>query len=153
MSDPSQLILSASQVRQIEREAAAAYPQECCGAILGKERIDGGRKRRIVQRLEALKNSFSPDERYRRFSLDPLELMQLEKRASHGGLSVLGFYHSHPDHPSRPSEYDRQHAWGFYSYVIVAVAGGEAAELTSWRLDEKTGTFEQEDVLQERIMP
>lgn len=153
MSDSSQLILSASQVRQIEREAAAAYPQECCGAMLGKDIIVEAGSRRIVQRLEALKNSFAADERYRRFALDPLELMQLEKRASQGGLSVLGFYHSHPDHPARPSEYDRQHAWGYYSYVIVAVAGGEAAELTSWRLDEKTGTFQQEEVLSERIMP
>jgi proteasome lid subunit RPN8/RPN11 len=62
------------------------------------------------------------------------------------GLAVLGFYHSHPDHPARPSEYDRQHAWPFYSYVIVAIAKGKPVDLTSWLLDEATELFNQEDI-------
>ena len=61
---------------------------------------------------------------------------------------VLGFYHSHPDHPARPSEYDRQHAWPFYSYVIVAIAKREPLDMTSWMLDEKTETFSRQDIVE-----
>jgi proteasome lid subunit RPN8/RPN11 len=64
-------------------------------------------------------------------------------------LAVLGFYHSHPDHPARPSEYDRQHAWPFYSYIIVAIAGGKPADMTSWKLDEQTETFRAEEILRQ----
>ena len=117
------LILTESQIDQIEKEGEAAYPKECCGAILGRDVKDAEGIRRQVIRLEALKNSFRADEQYHRFSLDPKELIDVEKRAGEAKLNVLGFYHSHPDHPARPSEYDRTHAWPFYSYVIVEIAG------------------------------
>jgi proteasome lid subunit RPN8/RPN11 len=142
------LILTSSQWKQIEAEGSAAYPNECCGAMLGKDVIDGAVTKRIVDRLVPLKNSFVDDEKYHRFSLDPLELMNLEKTSGAAGLSVLGFYHSHPDHPARPSEYDRVHAWPFYSYVIVAIAKGGPVDLTSWQLDEATEQFVVEEVVQ-----
>ena len=63
--------------------------------------------------------------------------MKLEKTASAAGLAVLGFYHSHPDRPARPSEYDRLHAWPYYSYVIVAIVKGQPAAMTSWRLTKR----------------
>ncbi|HTW95801.1 MAG TPA: rhodanese-like domain-containing protein [Tepidisphaeraceae bacterium] len=138
----SELVLTSSQFRQIERHGERAYANECCGLIIGREA--GGR--RIVEELEELKNSFETTERYHRFSLDPLEFADAEKRAGQRGKLVLGLYHSHPDHPARPSEYDRQHAWPFYSYVIVAIAGGKAADLTSWQLNETTETFEEETI-------
>jgi proteasome lid subunit RPN8/RPN11 len=106
--------------------------------------------RRIVQRLEPLMNSYSADERYHRFSLDPRELMQLEKRAGEAGLAVLGFYHSHPDHPARPSETDRQNAWPYYSYVIVAIAQRKPVDLTSWQLDEASEQFKPEEIVRDR---
>jgi proteasome lid subunit RPN8/RPN11 len=62
---------------------------------------------------------------------------------------VLGFYHSHPDHPARPSEYDREHAWPFYSYVIVSIAKREAVDMTSWVLQEETDTFARQDLLEQ----
>ena len=74
--------------------------------------------------------------------------MQAEREAGAEGRLVLGFYHSHPDHPARPSEYDRQHAWPFYSYVIVAIAQGAALDTTSWMLDEKTETFSRQDIIE-----
>jgi proteasome lid subunit RPN8/RPN11 len=61
---------------------------------------------------------------------------------------VLGFYHSHPDCPARPSEYDREHAWPFYSYVIVSIAKGSAVDMTSWLLDEATETFSRQDIVE-----
>jgi proteasome lid subunit RPN8/RPN11 len=136
------LVLSPQQIDQIGREGAAAYPNECCGVIVGTER-DG---KRLVQRLAPLANSFEAEEKYHRFRLDPLELARAEKEAGEQGKLVLGFYHSHPDHPARPSEYDRQHAWPFYSYVIVAIEKGRPAALTSWLLDEQTEQFVAQEI-------
>ena len=135
---PKPLRLTPAQADQIRREGAAAYPNECCGIIYGVER-DGVRH---VTLLEAVANVFDEDERYHRFSISGKQLMQAERTAGERNELVLGFYHSHPDHPARPSEYDRQHAWPFYSYVIVAVAKGAAGEMTSWQLNEQTDAFE-----------
>ena len=143
------LILTPEQVAQIEREGVAAYPNECCGAMLGKDVADGSQIRRIVHRLERLTNSFAADEQYHRFSLDPREQMQLEKRAAEAGLAVLGYYHSHPDHPARPSETDRQNAWPFYSYVIVSIANRQPIDLTSWQLEESTEQFKPEQIIRD----
>lgn len=131
------LHLTPEQHAQIRREGAAAYPDECCGIIYGVEQ--NGERRATL--LEAVANVFDEQERYHRFSISGKQLMQAERTAGERNELVLGFYHSHPDHPARPSEYDRQHAWPFYSYVIVAVAKGEAAEMTSWQLNEQTEEF------------
>jgi proteasome lid subunit RPN8/RPN11 len=137
------LILTPKQKEQIESEGCKAYPNECCGAMLGKDVGD----ERLVTRLAPLNNSFSSDEQYHRFSLNPKELMQVEKTASAEGLAVLGFYHSHPDHPARPSEYDRQHAWPYYSYLIVAIAKGKPGDMTSWQLVESTEQYKSEEIV------
>jgi len=141
------LVLTREQWLQIEREGSAAYPNECCGAMLGRDESQNAQIRRIVQKLEPLKNAFEAGEQYHRFSLEPRDLMLLEKRASSAGLAVLGFYHSHPDHPAKPSEYDRSHAWPFYSYVIVEICKGHAKEMTSWRLDENSEQFAAEEII------
>jgi proteasome lid subunit RPN8/RPN11 len=75
----------------------------------------------------------------------------LEKVAAEAGLAVLGFYHSHPNHPARPSETDRQHAWPFYSYVIVAIANRQPVDLTSWQLDESTEQFRPERIIRQLV--
>jgi thiosulfate/3-mercaptopyruvate sulfurtransferase len=141
------LILTPEQVAQIEREGSAAYPNECCGAMLGRDHSARAARERIVQRLEPLVNAFAADERYHRFSLDPLQLMKIEKTASAAGLAVLGFYHSHPDVAAKPSEYDRLNAWPFYSYAIVSIVKGKPAEMTSWQLDEATEQFKSEEII------
>jgi proteasome lid subunit RPN8/RPN11 len=144
------LILTPEQAEQIEREGMEAYPNECCGAMLGRDFVVPSGTTRRVLKLKKLTNSFSAEERYHRFSLDARELMQLEKEAGELKLMVLGFYHSHPDAPARPSEYDRQHAWPFYSYAIVSIEKGKAKDLTSWQLDEATEQFKAEQVQTER---
>jgi proteasome lid subunit RPN8/RPN11 len=141
------LNLTPQQIDEIEQQGVEAYPNECCGAMLGRDVSESGATRRVVEKLEPLKNSFSADEQYHRFSLDPRELMQLEKTSSELGLAVLGFYHSHPDHPARPSEYDRTHAWPFYSYLIVAIAKRQPVDMTSWLLDEATEQFAAEEIV------
>ncbi|MDB5319836.1 MAG: hypothetical protein JWN40_1467 [Phycisphaerales bacterium] len=145
----NKLVLTPAQVQQIEAEGAQTYPNECCGIMIGRDVSDGACTRRIVERLEPMENVFDPQQRKRRFAVDPLALMKAEKSASADGKLVLGFYHSHPDHPARPSEFDREHAWPFYSYVIVSIAQGEPVDMTSWLLDDQTETFSRQDIEQD----
>ena len=139
---PLPLILPPDLRRRIEAEGAAAYPNECCGILIGRD--VGGR--RLVEKLEPGHNVFQAEERYHRFSIDPRAQLKAEREAEAAGKVVLGFYHSHPDHPARPSEYDREHAWEYYSYVIVAISRGKATDLTSWVLDGESRTFAQQEV-------
>jgi proteasome lid subunit RPN8/RPN11 len=141
----SVLILTNDQKRQIEAEGVAAYPNECCGIIYGRDVTDGGVARRVVDKLEAVTNEFEAGERYHRFLITPATLLKAEKQCT-GGRLVLGFYHSHPDHPARPSEYDREHGWPFYSYVIVAIHKGEPQNMTCWLLDEQTEQFKPQAI-------
>ena len=146
----SDIHLSASFARQIEAEGAQAYPNECCGIMYGRDLRDGETVRRVVERLESVNNAFEEAERYHRFSISPQQLMKAEKDAAAEGRLVLGFYHSHPNAPARPSEYDRQHAWPFYSYVIVAIANRQAVDMTSWVLDEQTETFRRQEIVEQQ---
>ena len=140
------IVLKPDDARQIEEEGAQAYPNECCGILIGRDLSDGTCVRRIVERLEPMQNVFDPDQQRRRFAVDPLALMRAEKASAADGMVVIGFYHSHPDHPARPSEYDREHAWPFYSYIIVSIAQGRAVDMTSWVLDEASQTFSRQDI-------
>ena len=146
----SPLTLPSALRQRIEEEGAAAYPNECCGILVGRD-VKGsrGEVRRIVDRLEPGRNVFAAEEQYHRFSIDARDLMRAERTAADAGLLVLGFYHSHPDHPARPSETDRQAAWPFYSYVIVSIANREPADMTSWVLDEQTETFTRQEIVEE----
>lgn len=143
MSAPLPLVLPERLRRQIESEGATAYPDECCGILIGRD-VNG---QRLVERLMPGKNVFEAEEQYHRFSIDPRLQMKAEREAEAEGKAVLGFYHSHPDHPARPSEYDREHAWPFYSYVIVAVANGKPADMTSWVLANETNQFAAQTIV------
>ncbi|MDB5291623.1 MAG: Mov34/MPN/PAD [Phycisphaerales bacterium] len=140
------LILSDALRRKIESEGVAAYPNECCGILIGRDVTEDGTPRRVVERLEPGRNVFEKEEQYHRFSIDPAQQLKAERAAEQEGKLVLGYYHSHPDHPARPSEYDRQHAWPFYSYVIVAIAKSVPADMTSWVLDDQTETFGEQKI-------
>jgi proteasome lid subunit RPN8/RPN11 len=141
------IVLPKSIAKQIEAEGSAAYPNECCGILIGKEK-DG---RRVVERLAPMKNAFDPAERYHRFTIDPLAQIEAEKSADDTGQMVLGYYHSHPDHPARPSEYDRTHVppWSFYSHIIVAIEKGRPAEMTAWYMDENMEQFAPLELVRE----
>lgn len=141
------LLLSDELAARIGAEGAAAYPNECCGILIGSDVGRGEAGQRVVDELQPGRNAFEADERYHRFSIDPVQQMKAERDSEAKGKVVLGFYHSHPDHPARPSEYDRQHAWPFYSYVIVSIAKGEVEDMTSWLLDEATNTFARQEIV------
>jgi proteasome lid subunit RPN8/RPN11 len=140
--------ISEALVEKIETEGVRAYPNECCGIMFGRDIPGDGdfAVRRVVEMLEPVMNEFEEEEQYHRFLITPQTLMRAEKKASEEGLLVLGFYHSHPDAPARPSEYDRQHAWPFYSYVIVSIAKGNPVDMTCWLLDDETNTFKRQEI-------
>jgi proteasome lid subunit RPN8/RPN11 len=110
------------------------YPHECCGALVGR---DGA-----VTAVVALPNTTDEGPR-RRFMVRPSDYQLAERRASELGGELLGFYHSHPDHPARPSQYDLDHAWPNFAYVIVAVAAGRAGDMTVWWLKDDRSNFEE----------
>ena len=137
------LVLPRELAAAIEREGSAAYPNECCGILVGRH------PERVVERVIPMPNVFDPVERYHRFSIDPMTLARAEEAATAEGRAVIGFYHSHPDHPARPSEYDRTHVppWNFYSHVIVAIEHGRPAAMTSWVMNETTEQFDEQRIV------
>jgi proteasome lid subunit RPN8/RPN11 len=128
-------------VQEIRSAGALSYPEECCGALLG--RSSDGSKSVLAARPFANGNA---DERERRYYVGPDAYREAEAWARQQGLDVVGIYHSHPDHPARPSEFDREHAWPWYSYVIVSVEQGKPSRMTSWVLTEERDRFDPEEL-------
>jgi proteasome lid subunit RPN8/RPN11 len=122
-------------IRRIHGHGVETYPHECCGALLGQD-VEGSRE---VMDLLPLANRRNDSRN--RFELAPDDVRLAEKTARARQLELLGWYHSHPDAPARPSEFDREHAWPWYSYIIVSVEKGEARDMTSWRLQEDRGAY------------
>jgi len=131
------LALQSGIADAIRRHGSETYPNECCGALIGR---DG-----VGSHTYALPNTTEEGPR-RRFLVRPQDYREAERQASAHGGELLGFYHSHPDHPARPSQYDLDHAWPFFSYVIVSVREGVSGDMTSWRLQEDRSAFDQEDL-------
>jgi proteasome lid subunit RPN8/RPN11 len=118
----------------IRRHGEETFPHECCGALVGGD----GR----VTAAVALPNTTEEGPR-RRFLVRPSDYQLAERRASELGGELLGFYHSHPDHPARPSQFDLDHAWPNFAYVIVSVMAGSAADMTVWFLKEDRSSFDE----------
>lgn len=141
MSSAPVLKLSTEIAEKIRRHGAETYPHECCGALLGR---DGDASREILA-LYPLVNRRDDSPR-NRFSVTSEDVLAAEKAAREKGIDVVGWYHSHPDHPARPSEFDRDHAWPWYSYIIVSVASGTPQDMTSWRLNDDRAEFAGEEI-------
>ena len=131
------LLLQSGIAETIAAHGAETYPNECCGALYGR---DG-----VVTSTFALPNTTEEGPR-RRFLVRPQDYRDAERRAKELSADLIGFYHSHPDHPARPSQYDLDHAWPFFSYIIVAVRAGAPEDMTSWRLREDRSAFDQEQL-------
>ena len=119
----------------IRLEAARAYPHEGCGALLGPAAGE-------VSETLALPNEEQTSPRVR-FTVSPRDYLATEASADARGLSLLGFWHSHPDHPARPSQTDRVYAWPGLLTLVIAVAGGEPGELTAWDVPGLEEPFRQ----------
>jgi len=137
------LVLSPEQEKVVRTHGENAYPNECCGVLIG-EASDAGAK--IARRAQAISNAREGSEQRNRFLITPEDMLCAEQAARAMKLDVVGFYHSHPDHPAAPSNYDKEHALPFYSYVIVSVKQGVAKELTSWELTTDRADFAQENI-------
>jgi cysteine synthase B len=135
------LVLPDDVMASIRQHGAAAYPDECCGAMIGDE------SGQVIEAL-ALSNTTS-DERKRRFLIGPDQYRAAEKRASETGRTLLGFYHSHPNHPAVPSAFDLAHAWPNLRYLILSVRGGRPEEARTWTLREDRSAFDEEIVAEQ----
>jgi proteasome lid subunit RPN8/RPN11 len=152
MSDVLELWISHERMEKIREHGVETYPNECCGALLGRDNAllegpgsdpNSSRFSRCVYSLFPLVNRRDDSPR-NRFSLTADDVLRAEKAAKAQGLEVIGWYHSHPDHPARPSDFDRDHAWPWYSYIIVSVHQGVPQDMTSWQLkDDRSGYLEE----------
>ncbi len=129
------------ELAKISEHARRDYPHECCGFLLGKE--SNGWK--LVAEARPVANARSDSPR-NRFLITPEDYLAGLRYAREQKLDILGFYHSHPDHPARPSEFDREHAWPWFSYVIVSVRQGTPREITSWALAVDDLQFHREEM-------
>ncbi len=137
------LVLSDDQLDMIRQHGQATYPEEGGGLLLG--RFDDGRA--IVEEIRVLPNTWDVDAERRRRYLIPGDVMLREQRAADvRDFDVVGYFHSHPDHPAIPSEFDRDHALPNWSYVIVSVEQGRAGDVRAWRLREDRSAFDAQEI-------
>jgi proteasome lid subunit RPN8/RPN11 len=147
------LALHPDHLAAMRAHGERAYPNECCGLLLGRFDAD---ERKVLVETWAVDNQWEGSGEFgladgetsrRRFLISPEDYRQGERHARTLGLEVIGTYHSHPDHPAEPSEFDRGNAWPVYSYIIVSVQQGRATDLASWVLDDER-LFHREAVQQ-----
>ena len=137
-------MISLSQLHEdaINAHGERDYPYECCGLLLGRYSADG----KHVTETYPISNAREESAKRNRFLIEPAELMRGDRYAHERDLEVVGFYHSHPDSPARPSQYDLEHAWPTYSYIIVSTRADEATDLFSWEQEPDRSRFNPEEI-------
>jgi proteasome lid subunit RPN8/RPN11 len=136
------LEINAALLKAIERHGEAAYPEEGCGILLGRAEDN----HRVVTEVLPVENRREDAARHNRYLIPPEAVVAGEEAAGQKGLDVIGFFHSHPDHPAQPSAFDRDHAWPWYSYIITSVKDGGASGSRSWRLLDDRSQFVEEEI-------
>jgi proteasome lid subunit RPN8/RPN11 len=137
------LTLPPSVLRSIHAHGEAAYPNEGVGLLLG--RAEGSAK--IAAGTLALPNTWPAEEQHHRYQVGGDAMLAAELEAARRGLDIVGFFHSHPDHPAEPSRFDHEWAtWPWYSYVITTIAAGRATITRAWQLREDRGAFDEEPI-------
>ena len=134
--------IAEQQLQEIREHGVQDYPYECCGLLLGRYGAAG----KVVTETYPISNAREESAKRNRFLIEPAELMRGERYARDHDLEVVGFYHSHPDSPAVPSQYDLEHAWPTYSYIIVSTRAGEATDLFSWEQEPDRSKFNQEEI-------
>jgi proteasome lid subunit RPN8/RPN11 len=127
----------------ILRHGEADYPEECCGLLIGTFGDEG---ERTVTDLLPISNARESAARHNRFLIEPLDMLRGERHARALGRDVVGIYHSHPNSPAVPSQFDLDHAWPVYSYIIVSVMAAGAGDLRSWTLRADGSGFDAETI-------
>lgn len=131
-----------NQIGEIRAHGVRDYPYECCGLLLGRFEDSG----KVVKETYPISNAREESAKRNRFLIEPQELMRGERYARDHDLEVVGFYHSHPDSPAVPSQYDLEHAWPTYSYIIVSTRANEATDLFSWEQEPDRSKFNPEEI-------
>ncbi len=131
------------QLKEICEHGVRDHPYECCGLLLGRFTPDA----KVVTETYPISNAREESAKRNRFLIEPEELMRGERYARSRDLEVVGFYHSHPDCPAVPSQYDLEHAWPTYSYIIVSTTTDEAKDLFSWEQEPDRSRFNPEEII------
>jgi proteasome lid subunit RPN8/RPN11 len=135
----NRIVITPQDLQAIGRHGESTFPEECCGFLIGQARAETT----VVERVLPVDNE-RQDSRHNRYVIEPETVLAAHKEARAAGADVVGYYHSHPDHPSRPSDFDREHAWPGLSYLIVSVMRGQVADARSWRLADDRARFDEE---------
>ncbi len=136
------ITLPKQQLAEIREHGVRDYPYECCGLLLGHYTAEG----KVVTETYPISNAREESAKRNRFLITPEELMRGERYAASHDLEVVGFYHSHPDSPAVPSNYDLEHAWPTYSYIIVSTSADAATDLFSWEQQPDRSRFNEEEI-------
>ena len=136
------ITIAEKELTEIREHGIRDYPYECCGLLLGHFESD----RKVVTETYPISNAREESAKRNRFLITPEELMKGERYARQHDLEVVGFYHSHPDSPAVPSQYDLEHAWPTYSYIIVSTSADRANDLFSWEQEPDRSRFNQEEI-------
>lgn len=131
-------------LESIRRHGESTFPDECCGLLLGRL-VDG---EKIIEATYLVANAKEEGSKHNRFLIPPQAVLKGERYAREKKLEVLGFYHSHPNAEARPSQFDLDHAWPFYSYLIVSVKNRKAQEINSWKMAADRSRFDVESIVQ-----
>lgn len=134
------LVLKGVLKQQIVAQLEAAFPDEAGGFLLGARAGDTT----TVEAVVSIDNIFPEHERYHRYEMTPQDWMRLEDEADERGLTLVGYYHSHPNSPAIPSEYDRVHALPNFAYLITSIMPDGAAEMLAWHLRDDRTAFESD---------
>jgi proteasome lid subunit RPN8/RPN11 len=141
--DPSsfqEVRVAAAALREIRTHGERSYPEEACGLLIGP--IPGAKEVvRSVSEARPVPNR-KPEERTHRFLIPAEDFRAAERELEGSDQAIVGFYHSHPDHPARPSAFDQDHAWPWYAYLVLAVERGRADELGAFELDAEQRAFQ-----------
>ena len=134
------VLIASDQVEAIKAHAKTTYPEECCGFLLG---VDSAM--RTIHRILSASNA-NRESRRNRYNIDPMEFINADEEARKSNLNLVGIYHSHPDAPARPSQFDLEHAWPWYTYIVLAVQNGVPKDVSAWVLSEDRSNFRQDDL-------
>ena len=134
--------LTEEHIRQIEAHGERTYPYECGGMLIG--RFEDGQK--SVVELLPMENAMTETEQHNRVLILPKDVLRAERYAREKRLDVVGYYHSHPDHPAVPSQFDLDHALPVWTYIIVSVREGKAADVLAWEMENDRSKFNAEEI-------
>jgi proteasome lid subunit RPN8/RPN11 len=137
------IALGPQHEEEIRRQGEVEYPHECCGLLMGRFDEDGHKR---VFEVYPVSNAREEDARHNRSLILPDEYVRGERYARQLGLEVVGNYHSHPDHTAAPSQFDLDHAWPTWSYLIVSVREGRAQDLRAWEMKADRSSFDEEEI-------